>query len=72
MCSQVCTHMCKYIYGGVEEKAGNAARGLVALLKAPVSGILFPKFPSRPPWLKPMDDLSPPFPIWLSIWLKDS
>lgn len=33
-------------------------------------GCYFPESPLKPPWLKPMDYLIPPFPIWLSIWSK--
>lgn len=48
---------------------GDAALGGRATLwRAAVDGMLSPESPWKPPWLKPVDLLTPPFPVWRSLW----
>ena len=33
-----------------------------------MDGMLSPESPWKLPWLKPVDLLTPPFPVWCSLW----
>lgn len=67
----VCVHTCVHTLTrcGSGGRTGDAALGgRTTLWKAAVDGMLSPKSPWKLLWLKPVDLLTPPFPVWLSLW----
>ena len=63
----VCVHTLTRCGSG--GRTGDAALGgRTTLWKAAVDGMLSPKSPWKLLWLKPVDLLTPPFPVWLSLW----
>lgn len=65
----LCTHVHALACCGSGGGAGDAALGGRATLwRTAVDGMLSPESPWKLPWLKPVDLLTPPFPVWCSLW----